>query len=252
MEGYQRVASFTYPHEMLAIEARFKSEGIDYHIADDLIVGVFQFASNAVGGIKLIVADQDVERALKILGEEGYDSREEVAHEVKLLARIDKFTSKIPLLGRLPLLLRLFSLLIVPALVVAIILSILLRPTITEVLVAQDWCLVSATHNGNDVSFETIPHQEQFVTFQIDPDVACLYYMRFEKMGRFYLEGLPNNMGTYGTWSVVDDELIIEDVNYYPELLNASFDVDYNGNSVIFESDQAVIKVEIRRFHFGF
>ena len=63
------IKTFTYPHEAYIIRGKLDSEGIETFLKDEMTVQVNNFYSNAVGGVKLQVLEQDVERALEIIGE---------------------------------------------------------------------------------------------------------------------------------------------------------------------------------------
>ncbi len=55
---------FTYPHEAYVIRGRLESEGIQTFLKDEMTVQVHNFYSNAVGGVKLQVLTEDVDKAL--------------------------------------------------------------------------------------------------------------------------------------------------------------------------------------------
>ena len=63
------IKTFTYPHEAYIIRGKLDSEGIETFLKDEMTVQVNNFYSNAVGGVKLQVLEQDVARALEIIGE---------------------------------------------------------------------------------------------------------------------------------------------------------------------------------------
>ncbi|MFN4315381.1 MAG: DUF2007 domain-containing protein [Chitinophagaceae bacterium] len=52
---------------------RLKEEFINCHLQDEYTVTIDPFLSNAIGGIKLMVAEEQMERALAILSESGDD-----------------------------------------------------------------------------------------------------------------------------------------------------------------------------------
>lgn len=64
------IKTFTYPHEAYVVRGKLESEGIETFMKDELTVQVHNFYSNAVGGVKLQVLEEDVERALSVLGME--------------------------------------------------------------------------------------------------------------------------------------------------------------------------------------
>lgn len=66
------VATFTFPSELIVMKGRLESEGIECHTKDELTVQSHNFLSNAVGGVKLLVKQNDVIRARVILIEAGH------------------------------------------------------------------------------------------------------------------------------------------------------------------------------------
>ncbi|MCC7302049.1 MAG: DUF2007 domain-containing protein [Bacteroidia bacterium] len=66
------VASFNAPHDAYIMKAYLESEGIECFLKDELTVQVNIFYSNAIGGVKLQVREEDVEKAKDVLREGGY------------------------------------------------------------------------------------------------------------------------------------------------------------------------------------
>jgi hypothetical protein len=71
------VATFGQAHELAVVRARLEWEGIPCHLKDEFTVQAHPFYSNAIGGIKLQVASEDVDRARAILVEAGVLHHEE-------------------------------------------------------------------------------------------------------------------------------------------------------------------------------
>ncbi|HCC85715.1 MAG TPA: hypothetical protein DEQ06_03810 [Porphyromonadaceae bacterium] len=67
MEQLITIKTYTYPHEVYVERGKLESEGIETFLKDETTVQVYNFYSNAVGGIKLQVFSEDVNRALAIL-----------------------------------------------------------------------------------------------------------------------------------------------------------------------------------------
>lgn len=82
MEQLTTIKTFTYPHEAYVMRGRLESEGIQTFLKDEMTVQVYNFYSNAVGGVKLQVPAEDAEKALKIL-----DSVEEPSREVTVFSK---------------------------------------------------------------------------------------------------------------------------------------------------------------------
>lgn len=106
MNEFITVATFTYPSEMVAIRGRLESDGIECYVKDELTVQIYNFYSNAIGGIRLEVRRSDYEKARQILEETGF-LKEEIAEPSKFWAEVDNFTKNIPVINTMRLELRL-------------------------------------------------------------------------------------------------------------------------------------------------
>lgn len=67
------IATFTTPIEAQICQGRLESEGVTASIRDENIVAVNPLYSNAIGGVKIQVKQEDVELALEILSREYPD-----------------------------------------------------------------------------------------------------------------------------------------------------------------------------------
>lgn len=61
------VARFSFPHEAHIAKANLESAGIDSFIADEHTVNTQWLYSNAIGGVRLMVSEDDIEEATEIL-----------------------------------------------------------------------------------------------------------------------------------------------------------------------------------------
>ncbi|NLC49293.1 MAG: DUF2007 domain-containing protein [Bacteroidales bacterium] len=105
MDHLITVISFTYPHEAHLAKGKLQSEGVEVFIKDEMTTQVNNFYSNAIGGVKLQVRSADFDIAHSILIESGY-IQEHAQKPNKLLIKLDRWTSVWPLIGRLPIELR--------------------------------------------------------------------------------------------------------------------------------------------------
>ena len=99
MTDYVTIATFMYPSEVLPYRMRLEAEGLETRVLDELTVQVHNFYSNAIGGVKLQVAQSDEERAIEILLELGY-LKEKDFEPPRFWNRMDAWTRAIPLLNR--------------------------------------------------------------------------------------------------------------------------------------------------------
>lgn len=66
-EEFVRVAAFSYLHEAEAARILLGENGIDTEVADGEVINADPLLSNAVGGVKVLVRREDIERAQSIL-----------------------------------------------------------------------------------------------------------------------------------------------------------------------------------------
>jgi hypothetical protein len=64
------VASFGRPVDAHLAKTRLEAAGIQAFILDENAIAVNPFYSPALGGVKLAVAEEDVDRAREVLGQE--------------------------------------------------------------------------------------------------------------------------------------------------------------------------------------
>jgi VIT1/CCC1 family predicted Fe2+/Mn2+ transporter len=64
---FTTIAVFTYSSEAKIIKGRLESEGIEVFLSDELTIDTDPLVSNAIGGVKLKVFTENVEKANKIL-----------------------------------------------------------------------------------------------------------------------------------------------------------------------------------------
>lgn len=67
--NFKKIATFQFTTEAMIIKGKLESEGIEVFIRDNNIVDANPFYSNAVGGVKLFVRDEDFDRTEEILSE---------------------------------------------------------------------------------------------------------------------------------------------------------------------------------------
>ncbi|HHF0553481.1 putative signal transducing protein [Vibrio diabolicus] len=70
------VARFSFPHEAHIARASLDSVEIESHIADEHTVNTQWLYSNAIGGVRLMVAESDAEDAKQILSSDFSESLE--------------------------------------------------------------------------------------------------------------------------------------------------------------------------------
>ncbi len=93
MDNWKHIMAFTYPHEAHLAQLYLNSEGIETMLKDEFTVQVYGFYSNAIGGVKLMVNENEYEQALALLQSGGYVVNHPVADrilQVPVVAKADR------------------------------------------------------------------------------------------------------------------------------------------------------------------
>jgi hypothetical protein len=92
MSNWRIAISLTFPGQAHMVQGYLESEGIDTMLEDELTTQVNIMYSNAIGGVKVLVRDEDYENSQLILQKGGYLNPEE---EPKIeIVYYDKTTNK--------------------------------------------------------------------------------------------------------------------------------------------------------------
>lgn len=67
MEDFKTIAVFTYASEYTILQHLLQQEGIRFVFTNETMLSVLPFHSNAIGGIRLQVHQDDIEKATKII-----------------------------------------------------------------------------------------------------------------------------------------------------------------------------------------
>jgi len=95
------IATFHNEHEFHIIKSKLQARGIEC-VAKDENVSRLQY-SVAVGGIKLMVHEQNIGRALEILKESSYENQlENSSTQQGIVHQLNKIGEKLPLIKFLP------------------------------------------------------------------------------------------------------------------------------------------------------
>lgn len=72
MENWTMIQAFTSPQDAYMAKNWLESGEMEVLLQDEMTAQVYNFYSNAIGGVKLLVRNSDVERAIALLKEGGY------------------------------------------------------------------------------------------------------------------------------------------------------------------------------------
>ena len=71
MEDFITVARFTFPSDYAVLELLLQREEIRYVFLNETVINILPFHSNAFGGIRLQVHQNDEEQTIKIINDLG-------------------------------------------------------------------------------------------------------------------------------------------------------------------------------------
>lgn len=100
MNNWIVINSFNYGLEAHLVKSKLESEDIEVILRDELNIQVCSAGPDAVGGVKLCVRENDLERAVQILKEGGF-TKETIESESIFLIKLGQYTSKIPMISNL-------------------------------------------------------------------------------------------------------------------------------------------------------
>jgi hypothetical protein len=138
------------PVDAQLIRSILEMEGIDASIPDEYTTDVAPFYSQAIGGIRVLVAAQDFNQAHSILTENGY-LKAESTRENKVLNWINKKTLKLPIIKHWRSEVRILSFVIAVLALIITPIVFLSQPTFKEQIICHIWCLTKATFKGKDL-----------------------------------------------------------------------------------------------------
>jgi len=113
--NFVTVATSYNPYDLYPLKVSLENNGIQCFIKDEHTIQANPLLANAIGGVKLQVLEEDVEKASELLKELGYEDKTEYKDEARFVNRFDEVTANIPILKRFKPLARFFILLVLLA-----------------------------------------------------------------------------------------------------------------------------------------
>jgi len=245
MDTFVTVLTVQYPQQLWIIKGRLESEGIQCFVKDELTVQAYNLYSNAVGGVKLQVQKQDVERAVEILTDLGYIKEEPIKPD--LLTQINEKKASIPFLKKV----NVGQAIIIVTLSFVVILTTLLyfifRPSVSDLLTRNSWCVDRVDYKGQLIGPKTT---ESFSIKLLDRNgnADCLEKMTFDNTGHIKLPGINSNP-LLGHWKIGDDITI--DTDYFTNIFNGNYKMELSNNLLVLKSNTTTIYAHRDDFQFS-
>jgi len=263
MKDWITILTFTYPHEAHLAKGKLESEGIEVQITDELTVQVHNFYSNAIGGVKLLVRETDLQRANQILIDSGYIKPQKQT-ENRLLNWIDKYTARLPLIGKTILEIRLIAFIMTILILIAIPIVLLSIPSKFEKLTENSWCVDNLYYKGQELTPNSLGLR---MDSQYD---NCSETMDFRENGIVTFPGI-DSYGERFRWELRNDSLVISEWNYNDNyvlgdnleiiekeeskeksIFYGVYSLEIKNNLIKMQSDNLIILGKVHRFNFHF
>ncbi len=233
MTNFVTILTLFHPTELYVAKSKLESFGIECLIVDELTTQINPVYSDAIGGVKLQVKENNVEEAIKLLKEGGYIKNDSLKVP-GFFVKADTLISKIPLLNLLPFV---FWLIILIAIVIVTLVSIFYfatLPSTYENLTKHTWCVDRITYNDNDCPVNTIS------ILQITGSGFCEENIGLRTNGMLTLPGLNSRM-VLGNWKLKNDSLYIMQTDTFDFVYNGTYTIDFSDNKLILKSKQTII-----------
>ncbi|MFT6747891.1 MAG: hypothetical protein ACJAZ2_002248 [Glaciecola sp.] len=228
MNNWITVVSFNFPHDAALAAAKLESEGFMVEVRDEFTIQADVLYSNAIGGIKVMVLEQDYDAAFGVLVEAGFI----VVPEKKdtFISIFERITANFPVVGKLNVQLKLIALsaLILIATVVPI--GVMLVPSDFDIMIDNTWCIEEMHVAG--------------VELNMDSD-NCDYQINFDEDGTVEFPGFVDYVYE-GRWSEDEGELLISrwsgsNQGYEDSTYVGVYELTFEGNYMGIKSDKVTM-----------
>jgi hypothetical protein len=230
LDNFVTLKTFTYVSETIIIRGRLEAEGIECFVQDELTVQVDPFYSNALGGVKLKVRESQLEEALEILKESGYASDGDT-RPTRLYTFFDNATSHLGLIGKLDPPLRAVVLVGIFTTLIITIIYFTSRPTVSERLTQNHWCLDRVDFNGNIY----VPNTTETFRVLIKGKELCAESIDFRDNGQIRLPGFNSN-AVYGNWKLVGHTIQIMRTDTFDFIYNGTYDMNLTDRGLVLKT----------------
>jgi len=223
--------TFMFPTELAVVKSKLESEDIDCRVLDENTVQVHNFLSQAIGGVRLQVAESNLERAREIVEESGLAEKEKQPEQSEIEKTIEnpKFQKRMKFL--------LFSLVTIIIILAStlFVYRYLNRPTDLELLTKRNWCVDYIVYQNQEYVPYTLSDQ-----IQIRFVGACSEKLNFETTGNVQFPGF-NSSRINGKWKLENNVMKVSEIDTLDFLLERKYEYEINQKELILKSDSLTI-----------
>ncbi len=229
-----------FPTELAVVKSKLESEGIECRVLDEYTVQAHNFLSQAIGGVRLQVAESNLEKARLILEENGLFSESKEPEQSKVEKKISnpEFQKNIKLL-----LISLVTITIVLGSSAFIYLYIN-RPTDLELLTQRNWCIDYIVYKNQEYVPYTISDKVQIRLIG-----ECFEKLNFQANGHIQFPGF-NTSRINGNWKLENNLINISQIDTLDFLLERQYEYKINQNELILNSDS--LKIYCSTLKYGY
>lgn len=231
MEKFKTLTTFTFPTELAVAKSKLESEGIECRVLDEHTVQVHNFLSQAIGGVRLQVAESNLDRAWVILEKNGLVeiSRKPELSKVEKIVSGSKFQKVIKLI--------IISLVTITIFLgtTGFIYMFLNSPTESELLTERNWCVAYIDYQNQEYLPYTISDK-----LQIRSIFECNEKLNFHKNGYVQLPGF-NSPKINGNWKLKNNIISVYKIDTLGFLFEREYEYKINRNELILSSDSLKI-----------
>ncbi len=233
MSNWVTIYTFSYPHEAAIIQGRLEADGIETFLKDELTVQTHNFYSNAIGGIKLQVWEEDVEVALAILAEAGY-VLEQDAPEPPMWLWLEGLKERIPVFKSS----KPYYFLMLAVLLLTLTLGgigyLIMRPSTADLLRENKWCVNYVVYKGVEYNPYTAGY------FKLHMEGECSEQMIFYDNEQVVFPGF-NTTAINGRWYIHEGQLRIKSLSAYSNIYNDLFTIEIDGDLLTLTSENTTV-----------
>lgn len=231
MQDFVIIATFTLPTQLVVARSKLESLGIECITRDELTIQSYNFISNAVGGVKLLVHKSKTEEAKKILIEGGFLTEQE-----NKPTRSEVFLGNPKNINRLKKTVFILLTLIIGIALFFITYSIITRPSKVEMLTGMDWYLDHIVYNDQMYFPNTIESQmNRDSGFKVEIIVRQDDLIEFNQDGTLLIPGFDSRP-IRSNWLVENDNLIISKTDTMEAIFNGNYDFIFSNRKLVITS----------------
>lgn len=220
-----------FPTELAVVKSKLESEGIECIVLDENTVQAHNFLSQAIGGVRLQVAESNFERAREILEDSGLAEKEKRPDqsEIEKTMNNPKFQKRMK-----------FFLVTLVATTVVFVLTLFVyrylnRPTDLERLTERNWCLDYIIYQNQEYVPYTISDR-----IQISLINECSEKLDFDTTGHVHFPGF-NSSRINGSWKLENNTISVSQLDTLDFLLERKYEYKINQKELILNSDSLTI-----------